>query len=381
MRCKKCGNKLMSNESFCTVCGNFNDEELSLENDDLGKYGQDIEVEEVDEEDFDEKSNSEDEIEVLDDNYEEIDDSTFDMDDDEEFEEERKVYTVDQYARAYIGEDYDWIVEKPINVYALLLSWMYFVYRKLYLIGIAGLVLTGLIIHTSTLVLVPYIVIVMILSGLYFNRIYLWVINGRVSRIKDTYMDLDGDEVKEICRRKGGVSVLKALIVFFIFLCVMILSFVTIRQAVPKGKFFEENSKNKANCKLTSKQAYNIMKENKIGDDVEKFVCEVVKKDGKQYDIYVKYKEEKTIYYLYFKNEKKKLVLKANTQDIEELEKHKEDTGLIEEEEKMLEESKKLPSVIAELESNSRLEAQKEEAKTDTQERLHYVFTKDDVLK
>ena len=379
MRCKKCGNKLMSTESICTVCGNFNDEELSLENDDLGKYGQDIEVEEFDEDDFDENESSDDDIEVLDDQYEEIDDSTFE--DDEEEEYEPKTYTVDQYASAYIGEDYDWIVEKSINIYALLLSWMYFVYRKLYIIGILGLVLTGFAIHAGTMVLIPYIVIVMILSGLFFNKIYLWVINGRVSRIKDLYSDLDGDEIIDICRKKGGVSVIKALIIFFLFLCIMLLTYITIKQAVPAGKFFEVNGENRANCKLTSKEAYMIMQENKIGDDVEKFVCEIVKDNVKKYNIYVKYKEEKTIQYLYFENEKKNLVLKANTKDIEELEKHQEKTGLIEEEKKMLEQSKKLPTKMSELENNAKQEAQKEEAKTDTKERQYYVFSKDDILK
>ena len=378
MRCKKCGNKLKSTENICTVCGNFNDEELSLENDDLGKYGQDIEIEEMDEEDYDENISSDDEVEILDDTYEEIDDTTFE--DDDEIEE-KKVYTVDQYARAYIGEDYDWIVEKKINIFALLLSWMYFVYRKLYVIGILGLVLTGFAIHAGTMVLIPYIVIVMLLSGIFFNQIYLFIINGRVSRIKDLYSDLDGDEVKEICRKKGGVSVLKALIIFCIFLGIVLLTYITIKQPVPAGKFFEENGKNKANCKLTSKQAYDIMQENKIGEDVEKFVCEVVKEDDKQYNIYVKYKEEKTIEYLYFRNEKKTLTLEANTKDIEELEKHKEETGLIKEEEEMLELSKKLPSLIEKLENDSKIEEQKEATKTDTSERLHYVFSKDDILK
>ena len=373
MVCKKCGRKLKRSEKFCTECGYYNDDDdFSLEDDAL--------------EDVDEDSD----VIIVDEDSEEYED--YDEDDKKEREKKSKVKKekkkrevslddVDSLMELYIGEDYKWICERPFNIYALIFSWMYFLYRKLYLIGTLGLVLTGLVLNYLMSFIVPYIVLVMVLSGIFFNKIYLFVVRRRITSIIKKLDANDEYNIEEKCRKRGGVSVFGALVVFVIFLAIMLLSFIDgVGLPQEEPKYWEVNSRNLANCKSIVRQTYQILKDNKIDGELEEGICEVHVGDSKTYDTYLMLKSGSVYQYYYFMNEGKYFTLKGNTETLEYLEKEKEKGTISEEEEQMLSLTKNLSSKFTSLKKDASYEDNLIQEGLDTGEKTHYVFTKDDIL-
>lgn len=347
MICKSCGNKLKSKENFCTICGTYNMQDDDLENDELGNIDEDVEI----------------------------------VEEEQETHKELLKNTKDSLLENYIGEDYKWICERPFNIYALLFSWMYFVYRKLYIIGIFGLILTGIVIKYLSVLIVPFIIISMLICGFMFNKIYLFVINKRISKIKNNSIDLNSSELLKKCRRKGGVNVVFALIVFLGFMAIMVLSYTNIDYGMQEGKYLEENSNNKANCKSLAKKSYNIVLSNEtLSGEIEEALCEVIHASDNNYGIFLKLKDNNDTVYLYFENKDGYISLTGNTdliETIEELEKRRE---LSETEKLILETSKILKTKYDSVKSDSEYEDKLIKNNADTKEKRYFVFTKDDIL-
>lgn len=373
MRCVNCGKKLRKNEKFCTECGYYNDpSQKSLENDFLGNLE---EFEELGDLDEDEQSDLINKINVLDDN-DDINDYSLDED-----SERLKSFKDDRYIEAYIGEDYKWVMKRPINIYALLLSWMYFVYRKLYLIGIIGLLLAGIILRFVPSLIVPYIVISMIGSGILFNPIYSKIIEKRVNKIVDNNTMEDNFSIEKICKKKGGVNTPIALLIFLIFISITFVSYLNIKVNNENTKFWEENNTNKANCIQITKNAYKILEDNSIPGDIEEAICEVTTQTNKQYDIYLKVKSDGKHNYLYFKDEGEYLTLTGNTQNIEDIEKRLEEDNIKIGEEEFLEVSKTLLEKYRSMTSDANYEDQLIKDNKNTNKKTHFIITKEEITR
>ena len=357
MVCKNCGEKLRSNERFCTVCGYYNDgEDDSLENDELGK------------------------------NARGPSDSFFKMKKKSKNDEEQMVDTSyriaeDSLMEAYIGEDYKWVMERPFNVYALIFSWMYFLYRKLYLIGVIGLAITGIILKFAPIIIVPYIILSMVGSGLFFNKIYIKLVERKVESIERKSPGLDSYSLERKCKRRGGVTVVVPLVIFLIFLVIMIFSFLNIQYTEETPDFWKENNENQANCKSMGKQAYKTLSKYNIAGTLEEVACEVEISSRKSYNIYLKVQEKAQYHYIFFANDQEGYItLKGNTEIIKELEVTQKTYGLSESDEEFLQTSKELANKFASLKDDEAYEAKQIKEKTNTREKTHFVFTKDDIL-
>lgn len=372
MRCVSCGKKLKKNEKFCTVCGYYNDEKkTSLENDDfLGDLEDYEELGDLDDEEGEEQSSL---INNINDYDEDSDINDYSL---EEGGEKLRSFKDDRYIEAYIGEDYKWVMKRPFNIYALLLSWMYFIYRKLYLIGIIGLAISGIILRFVPSLIAPYIVISMIGSGFLFNKIYLIQIEKRVNKIIDENTMTDNFTIEEICKKKGGVNVILALIIFFAFLCITFLSFITFKENNENTKFWEENNTNKANCIHITKNAKTIVEDNEIPGEIEEAICEV---QSKKYDIYLKVKYEGNTEYLYFKDEGEVLTLLGNTENIEDIESRLDTEDLKIGEEEFLEVSKTLNEKYKTMESDSKYEDELIKNKKNTNKKIHFIITEEEI--
>ena len=201
MHCKNCGKKLKTNEIFCSSCGYYNGDKQDETKDEKENN---FESENID---LSLNNNSDDNI-SLDDDYPynddniSLDDDISNNDDDLLIEDNQDIndieiqsfntkpedskkksffdFQYDRFLEAYIGEDYKEVARKKINIYAFFLNWMYFLYRKLYIIGIIGLIITGIVLRVFTKYFLYYLIVVMILSGLLFNPIYLFVAKKRV---------------------------------------------------------------------------------------------------------------------------------------------------------------------------------------------------------
>lgn len=119
----------------------------------------------------------------------------------------------DELIKCYIGKNNDKLFEKVknpnsisknFNIFAFLFGPIYFMYRKMYLIGIIiWLVTTILFSVFPVLVFLIYII-----NGCIFIKMYNLHINKKINKIRLENNNATFDELKSICLKKGGVNYL-----------------------------------------------------------------------------------------------------------------------------------------------------------------------------
>ena len=364
--CKNCGNELKATEKFCTVCGTYFDIEEEL-------------GDKPEEEEFDKKKKKKEKKEMklnMDVELDQEEEPLPEVDIDTEYTSRE-----DPYVEAYIGEDYKWVTQRPFNIYALLLSWMYFLYRKLYLIGIIGLAITGIIIKLFPMIIVPYIVLSMVFSGLFFNKIYLRMVEKKVKKIERNASGLGSFEIESKCKRKGGVNVLLPLFIFFLFLVIMLLNYVKISWNPASPNFWDENSTNQANCKALGKRVYGSLSDYGIDGDLQELACEITTSPTKSYSVYLKLSSGESVKYVLFQtNQDGYFEVKGNTDKITELETLQKEYGLASNYQEFLTTSRELSNKFASLKDDAAYEDQLISQDKDQKEKTHFIFTKDDIL-
>ena len=373
MRCKNCGNQLKEGEKFCTLCGTYNDPNDPFVENPI-KIPKNHDEKEVKEEEKTEEN----------DDYSDINEFSFnkklkEKNKDLGLVDEELTMNDDPYVASYIGEDYKWIVERPFNIYALLLSWIYFIYRKMYLIGTIGLFVTGLIVRFIPILTIPVIVLVMVGSGVFFNKIYLKVVEKKVNRIA-AKVDSPTDAM-EACHDKGGVNVWIPLLIFFIFLVFMFLTFFRIF-GKPKPKYWRENSYNQANCKRISQIVYKNLDDKIKANPLESMACIVNTGTKKTYSIYIKLDAYGTSRYIYYESDQSNsgdYVLKGDTAYIKELEEREKKGGLATSDKEFLDTSKELSIKYSSFKDDSDFEDKLIFKGKDTKEKTHYVFTREEI--
>ena len=417
MVCKKCGKKLKIGEDFCSVCGYYNDteEEGILDDDDDSKRFNDDdffdEVEEVDEEDYEDEDYDK----------EDIDKENIDKDDTDKYfkkkdkapeenlinrlnvsdgEEDINEFSTtstaktskkkmtnfkdDRLIEAFTGEDYKWIIRRPFNIYAFFLSWMYFIYRKMYITGVAGLVLTGIVCKLFPSFIIPYAIIVMILSGFIFNPIYKLYAKFRISKIKDHNYGTDDFTLEQICSEKGGTSLIIALIIFAIFIIVMFRTFYRLTFNNENTRYWTENSENSANCISFAKSDYKLLQDNSVVGVLDEAVCNVrITNTTKSYDIYIKIKnkEKNTYRFIYFKDNKDSVAIEGMNTTLEELQAKNGNNTITDEEKDMLKRLLEIKTEYNKIQEKSVEEDALIKSKKNKSEKLNYIITKDEILR
>ena len=396
MLCKKCGKRLKKGEEFCNVCGYYNNPDEAGFSDSTEELG------ELDEE-YDEDSN-----EFDDDEYEVVEEEEYDDDEissnlinntniEDEKSESIEEYSLeaktekpkkltnfkdDRFIEAYIGEDYKWIIKRPVNIYAMLLSWVYFLYRKMYIIGSLGLALTGVVYRLGAKYLPIYIALVMILSGILFNPIYRLVINFKIKRIKNKNYGTDDFTLEEICKKKGGVNTPVALLIFLIFLLIMLRTYYRISYNNENTKFWHENSENKANCNSMVKQDVNLLDESNIDGDIKEAVCHIRKTNTtKSYDIYLKIIINKKEKYVYFKDNKNTTIIEGLNGELEDLQQKNRNNTITEEEKKLLDRILDIKSSYSKYYNESKNEDTLIKTRKNFSEKINYIISKDEILR
>ena len=388
MQCKKCGHKLKRNETFCTVCGYYNDEDIDLdENEVIESVIDDYEEEDSKEDDLnlDNEDTSDEDYSVDDDEplgndeYEPYDD----FDDKKEKEDtEDYYYTNEDCLEAYIGEDYNIIKKKFFNIYAFLLSWAYVLYRKLYITGILGLLLALLCLLKSKVLLIIYLVASMVIWGFLFNKYYIFVAKKRIERYIAKSDDTDRYKMVNICAKRGGVSILKALLIYLIFLGGIVYLFTSNKvMKTSKQYFWKENTANKANCLSLVRAAYKNKEELKMGEALEGACSIQIKKGKKQFDVYLKTEYENVMIYTYFTTEGDYIVYKNNTKSMNELMAKKANKTITEEETKLLKEKQIIESTYKEIYDKSIQEDQLIDKKQNKEQKLNYIYSDEEITR
>ncbi len=368
MRCKKCGKVMRKEELFCEACGYYNGEKDSSGWDD-------------------------DQEKSIDDDYEDFD-TKEDPEDKEEFEEfdlkanasgtksNKFYYENEDLLEAFIGEDYKAIKKIPFNIFAFLLNWSYFLYRKLYITGIIGLIITGIVIVYYKKILLTYCIATVLILGVCFNFYYVFICKRKVEHLKKKYADTDKFGLLNICEEKGGVSLWPALIIYFLFIVAIFFSQVSVSiNREHNTKFWQENSDNKATCLSLVKVGYDNLEKYKVPGTVDEAVCKISKASFVEYDVYIKTTEKAKIYYAYYHAENNEVTYKRNTKEINTLELKKANNKITEEEQTLLNSLKQIENNYSDISKQSKVEDELIRTKKNKSEKLNYVFEKEEIIR
>ena len=360
MRCKNCGKRLKEKENFCTVCGYYNGEVNNI----------DFDSEDDDEYDLLEEENNEDELDEVDDS--DLDLSKLDFSNPKELNE--------KFVKAYIGEDYNLIKKGIFNIYAALLNWMYVLYRKMYITGIIGLIITGIILVVFPKIFIIYAIITMILLGFTFNKIYLKFISWKIGRNLERYKGSDNFTMENIMGERGGVKILPAIIIYFIFLVVLILNLFTFHYNKEHNtKFWKENSENKANCLSFTHKAYNEMNSRVSSTQVIEAGCKIIKNTTTNYEIFLKdISKNRNIYY-YYQISNGYMEYKKSTENLQGLQQKNNSNNITIEEQKELLEEKSVEDSYLLVYKNAKAEDTLIKEGKNTKEKKHFIFSEDEV--
>ena len=133
----------------------------------------------------------------------------------------------DDLLAAYVGNNYPKIGGKPFNFAAMFFNILYLLYRKQYLYAILYYVIyLGLI-----FIGINYIIVIICLSvllGVGFNTIYIKKAKAQIELIKRKNNNRPLYEIKQICEKKGGTSIIALTIGLVIQSIIVVLSFMTI---------------------------------------------------------------------------------------------------------------------------------------------------------
>lgn len=121
----------------------------------------------------------------------------------------------DEYLlKIFIGNNYDKFTNKFFNFSALLFNALYFIYRKMYLLGLIILVINTIMINILPLDIyfccyIPSCIV----FGIVFNKIY--VINAK-HKIK-TIKKMNKDDVEEVCVLLGRTSLIATILLMIMY--------------------------------------------------------------------------------------------------------------------------------------------------------------------
>jgi len=378
MVCRNCGNQLIENEKFCTVCGHYNGDEEENQNNDMditipkepiGMVNNENELINID---------TANDIQTPPDLLININDTN-----NNHPETEMNENRYDRLLEAYVGEDYQEIVRKKINLYAFIFNLFYFLYRKMYIIGIIGLSILWILAIKYPILIIPYIIIVAIISGVLFNPIYLKIAKIKINNLKKNSPSDDDFELIEICRKKGGVNVVIALLIYLVFIISIIGTLFSFRLFFNgKGKYWDENNNNRANCRYLSRNSLFYARNNGISGEIEESVCKKFGTDDQYFDVYLKMKSiDGSFSYLYFSSGNEGIDLTNNTEKKNALENKRMNGTITEEEKKQLEEYEQIESNYKKIKTDSEKYEQLPSKIQKNTERSSYVFSKEELLK
>ncbi len=135
----------------------------------------------------------------------------------------------EKYIKAYIGKNYDKIMNSTFSWPTFLISIIYFFYRKLWLYAIIYYIISFIItLIFDTIFKMPTItslisVIYSFIVAKKFKDLYLYKINRDIKKIRMSTNN--EEEILEKIKKKGGVSNIALIIALVVYLVVFIITF------------------------------------------------------------------------------------------------------------------------------------------------------------
>ena len=118
---------------------------------------------------------------------------------------------------AYIGYNYQKIMSQNLSIPALFLSWLYTLYRKVYIPSIIGMAIVSLLSFIPYRLYYVIILIFVIVLGMNFNKWYIAYVKNQIQKIKINNPNADESNLINICRNQGGTNVGIAIAIYIGF--------------------------------------------------------------------------------------------------------------------------------------------------------------------
>ncbi len=142
----------------------------------------------------------------------------------------------DKLLASFIGNNYDKIINNKFSLSACFLCVWYLFYRKIYLISIIIMIISFVIGLFLPVLSGVYTIILMVCSGLLFNKLYVKYAKKKIDKIKVENTNMAEDDLIKLAGQKGGVST-KALIIYIIlYVVITIIYFAILLSNGLKGK-------------------------------------------------------------------------------------------------------------------------------------------------
>lgn len=353
MECRKCGKILSEQEKFCTYCGYYYDPN---EEDDINEGFSASTIEDdknaVTVTHSDKKENTEVERVI----YEEAD------------------KLKPRCLRVYLTSDFKIVTAGGFNLYALLFSWIYFIYKKMYIIGIPGLLLAGILILVQPVILIIYAALSMILSGIFFNKIFLWFANKKIDKIIN---DHSPEEAIKIARKAGKDNVLVTLGIYFVFLILIIALYFTKGSLGSGGdKFWKDNKNNRNTCLKMIDAAKKNSSTSSIAFILEGG-CVVLDSANSKFQVYLKFDKGDKIIIEQYSTDATKMYLDGSTDLLTDYERRK--TNLNDSELKYYNDMLEIQTNYTKLQNQAKIEDDAIASKTNTGPKAYFLIPQEEV--
>lgn len=345
MECKQCGKILSEQERFCTYCGYYydpNEDNENLKSVELNsKTGQ-----------------------LLTEHNQRI-----------EIDYEDKNSFTKRCLKAYFNADYKNVMTGGFNLYALLFSWIYFIYKKMYLIGITGLLIATILVLFQKVILIIYAVLSMILSGIFFNKIYKYFASKKIDKILAA--NNNPHTILKLVKKAGRENIILTLGIYFIFLVAVVVLYINADNFLAiNDKFWKDNSSNKATCLSMINTAKSISNTNAVAFIIEA-ECVVVDRQTERFEVYLKFDKGNQYVIEKYKTENQKMYFEGSNDLLKEYENKK--NTLNDSEKKYYEEMLKLDKKYNEINKIAKQEEELIKKGANKAPRNNFIFTNEEV--
>ena len=123
----------------------------------------------------------------------------------------------DKLLMAFIGNNYEKIMQQKFSIPALFLSWIYTLYRRIYLPSIIGMVAIIILGFLPSIIYTILVLAFVIVLGINFNKWYVAYAKKQVEKIKMSNQNINENELINICKKKGGTNIWLAILIYAIF--------------------------------------------------------------------------------------------------------------------------------------------------------------------
>lgn len=118
---------------------------------------------------------------------------------------------------AFIGNNYQQLIQKKFSIPAFFLSWIYTLYRKVYIPSLIGMLLIIILNFVPAPIYSILVLVIAFVLGFNFNKFYINYAKKQINKIKINNPNANEEELINICRKKGGTNIWIALAIYAVF--------------------------------------------------------------------------------------------------------------------------------------------------------------------